>query len=990
MAIQRLNYFNGQFLRENDFTVEQNYHLSMRRSHNQRSHTPGIVHGLEVVAGISQVVVKPGIAIDPDGREIVVTVDMTVPVSAAAGNAYVVIALDESKTDRAAEPDPIQFETRWTETPVASAADVVPAGAIALAQIASVAGNGAVTLNSTYRRTYSAPAVGGDLTIGRDLTVMGNLEVRGQTTQIDTEQMRGNVVLGDADTDTVTVEGRMMTGHSSGALQLGVSTVVTGNLSVQGNAVLGDADGDSVTIEGTLASGHSSGRLKVTSPLDVTEIVVSGNVDGRDVSADGTKLDTHAAAKNNPHETTAAHVDNQGGLNRLVAQINTGTGVITEPRIDTAIARESRFNTSSGHSHNGTDSRKIAPGSLQGVNASVTADALNALTGGAASDASAFHTHPFVPADGSVGMGKLDKAMRARVLSAPLLAQSLLDTERSHNIGSLDGSVVSDGTSLWTIQPFHNTLFKVDLATNAVTHAVTVTNPMALALGGGFLWVACRDSHVVHKLDPTTHAVVASITTPLGPCALAVADNFLWVANWYANSISKIDMSTNTIVNSVTVGTSPRALAVVGGFVWVANYGGISVSKVDAATLTVAATVTVGSNPTGVAATTATFLWVANSGTNSISKVDVGSNTVVGTILLSFQPIGVVVSGNSMWVAGQSQVHKFDTTNNAAVATAFVPVGVSGHPITLVGNVAWVCGGAQLSKLDANLTVSATIQPLESRGMAFDGVFMWVALYGCGRVLKMDSQTGTVVAIVPVGIRPHSVTCNATHVFVSNEGSNNVSKIDPLTATVVATIAVGAAPRGMAVNPHYNTVWVANSGGGTASVFPANAISVSTTVTLGGAPHSIASDGTSMWISNSGNNTVSRVGAWSTSNSTTNVAVGLATQAIVFDNTNVWLIGGSANTLTKIVPGNTVQTVTLPTGAIHAKMCFDGSHVLVLCANQIVYRIDIHTNAISVAVTGSTSTFGQGSGAGVLAYDGHCTWSADNGPNNVTLRARAL
>src|SRR5438309_1834447 len=71
MAIKRLNYFNGQFLREEDFTEEQTYHLDMRRRHNLRLHTPGIVFGLAVTPGTGKVTVQPGMAIDVQGREII-------------------------------------------------------------------------------------------------------------------------------------------------------------------------------------------------------------------------------------------------------------------------------------------------------------------------------------------------------------------------------------------------------------------------------------------------------------------------------------------------------------------------------------------------------------------------------------------------------------------------------------------------------------------------------------------------------------------------------------------------------------------------------------------------------------------------------------------------------------------------------------------------------------------------------------------------------
>ena len=47
--------------------------------------------------------------------------------------------------------------------------------------------------------------------------------------------------------------------------------------------------------------------------------------------------ETHSARTDNPHATTAAQIDSQGGANQLVKQINAGTGVISRSRVESAI-----------------------------------------------------------------------------------------------------------------------------------------------------------------------------------------------------------------------------------------------------------------------------------------------------------------------------------------------------------------------------------------------------------------------------------------------------------------------------------------------------------------------------------------------------------------------------------------------------------------------------------------------------------------------------
>lgn len=72
--IKRLNFYERQFLRTQDFQDEQAYHIEMRRRHLIAQHTWGIVVGLEITQDKTSKVwsVQPGMAVDGFGREIIV------------------------------------------------------------------------------------------------------------------------------------------------------------------------------------------------------------------------------------------------------------------------------------------------------------------------------------------------------------------------------------------------------------------------------------------------------------------------------------------------------------------------------------------------------------------------------------------------------------------------------------------------------------------------------------------------------------------------------------------------------------------------------------------------------------------------------------------------------------------------------------------------------------------------------------------------------
>ncbi|WP_158786708.1 hypothetical protein [Granulicella sp. L46] len=77
--VERLNYYEGEYLGAVDFEAEQEYHRDMRRRHNIGPHTWGIVTGLDVAQFLNggtnnevDVFIQPGVAVDGFGREIVV------------------------------------------------------------------------------------------------------------------------------------------------------------------------------------------------------------------------------------------------------------------------------------------------------------------------------------------------------------------------------------------------------------------------------------------------------------------------------------------------------------------------------------------------------------------------------------------------------------------------------------------------------------------------------------------------------------------------------------------------------------------------------------------------------------------------------------------------------------------------------------------------------------------------------------------------------
>lgn len=128
--IKRLNYFKHQFLRASDFIDEQKYHMNMLRQHNRLLHTWGIAGGglrVSFSQGATAVKVAEGMAVDSQGREIILIEDKTVELAGFASGApiYIVISYAEKKTDPSNETG-AEGDTRWTEEPLLQATQTKP------------------------------------------------------------------------------------------------------------------------------------------------------------------------------------------------------------------------------------------------------------------------------------------------------------------------------------------------------------------------------------------------------------------------------------------------------------------------------------------------------------------------------------------------------------------------------------------------------------------------------------------------------------------------------------------------------------------------------------------------------------------------------------------------------------------------------------------------------------------------------------------------
>jgi antitoxin (DNA-binding transcriptional repressor) of toxin-antitoxin stability system len=118
---RRLRYFDGQFLREQDFIDEQHYHLDRERRLARIAHSPGVVEGLAVTAvpNAPKVTVAAGTALDGRGQ-LLVRVDAGEPLDLThrvdrEGPVAVLVALAYAELE--ADAPAGGASPRWREAP---------------------------------------------------------------------------------------------------------------------------------------------------------------------------------------------------------------------------------------------------------------------------------------------------------------------------------------------------------------------------------------------------------------------------------------------------------------------------------------------------------------------------------------------------------------------------------------------------------------------------------------------------------------------------------------------------------------------------------------------------------------------------------------------------------------------------------------------------------------------------------------------------------
>lgn len=268
----------------------------------------------------------------------------------------------------------------------------------------------------------------------------------------------------------------------------------------------------------------------------------------------------------------------------------------------------------------------------------------------------------------------------------------------------------------------------------------------------------------------------------------------------------------------------------------------------------------------------------------------------------------------------------------------------------------------------------------------------------------IDPETNTIVAAVPVGIRPGPVAAGTGSVWVANLGDRNLTRIDPKERSVVGTVSLGdRTPTGLAVGagavwvayglrgelsrvePQFNRVartiavtdrsptgsvavgaghvWAAFGDSTLARIQPTS-MRLSGSALTGFIPAAVIVGSGSVWVVTSGDATVQRFSPFTfQEGAIRTISVGGRPAAIAYGEAALWVTNRGDDTVTRIDPGThgTIDirvgdepaAVAVGAGAVWVANSGDGtvSHIDP-STKEVVATIDVGNAPAGVAVAG--------------------------------------
>jgi DNA-binding beta-propeller fold protein YncE len=331
---------------------------------------------------------------------------------------------------------------------------------------------------------------------------------------------------------------------------------------------------------------------------------------------------------------------------------------------------------------------------------------------------------------------------------------------------------------------------------------------------------ACYDAGLESKLKFHSHLVsrrsflsVASVLAACGPKRAPRYEAWLFIASASENAVVVADLSSFRRTGAIGLGAAPDQVVSARGVVFAVCNDSQSIVRIDPVRQVITGRISIGGKISGAALTTGgDFLVVATSQPSSLVLIDVVKGAIARQVSLPGAPTGIDAAGAQVAVLLASGSGK---TPSASVA--------------------------RVNIVDGRLLGSSLIGPgvLTALGYRRDGRAIFVAATDARQIVTLDSDTGNILARLPVPIRPARFCTDGTggQVFVTGaDREDQLVILSPYQNQVDQSLYGGRSPYGMAVAPARNLLFLTNPEAGGVTIVAIETRAVAASIRTGGKP----------------------------------------------------------------------------------------------------------------------------------------------------------
>ena len=268
-----------------------------------------------------------------------------------------------------------------------------------------------------------------------------------------------------------------------------------------------------------------------------------------------------------------------------------------------------------------------------------------------------------------------------------------------------------------------------------------------VAIAPDAVWVGSTGPDAVHRIDPRTNKLVATVELAGEPCAgLAVGFGSIWIPLCgKPSTLAKVDGARNVV--SAVFQTGPAAgeggITTSTDSVWLVTDKEGSLARLDPATGQVRQIVRVpaGSyNPRFAAGR----VWVTRADGAEITAVDASSGAVLGTTQTGPGPRFLTSGAGSIWTFNQGDGSLSRIDIHSRQVTHTIPLGTPGHggDIAFGGGLVWTTMPtvplSAVNAADSKLLCQWVGPGGDSLGIGHDA--LWLTDYHGGTVSRLELQ----------------------------------------------------------------------------------------------------------------------------------------------------------------------------------------------------------------------------------------------------------